>query len=157
MIMKTARNPWPLAIIATFIVFISGILTVVVLASAQKTELVSNNYYEQELRYQSRIDSRDRTQNLGASATYDATSRRIVIALPAAHAGKLLTGQIQLYRPSAAGLDREFALRPAANGIQSLNASGLQNGLWKIRVAWNVAGQDYFLDETIVIGQLTPK
>ena len=150
--MKSIRNLWPYAIIGTFILFIAGMGTMVVMACRSNTDLVSHDYYEQELRFQGRIDSLGRTHSLGATARYDAVSHRIVITLPAAHAGKSVDGKIQLYRPSAAGMDRQFKLAPDDKGMQTLDAADLKNGLWKIRVAWNVAGQDYFLDQKIIVG-----
>lgn len=152
--MKPTRNLWPLGIIMTFVVFIGGTIGLVVMASTQHIDLVNANYYEQEIRYQSRIDSQTRAQHLGTTVTYDAAAKHIVISLPASHALKNPTGQIQLYRPSAAGLDREFKLEPATNGIQTLDTAGLLPGLWKIRLSWNVEGRDYFLDTKIVIGAL---
>jgi nitrogen fixation protein FixH len=149
--MKPSRNPWPLGIILTFVVFISGTIGLVVMACLHNTELVSANYYDQEIKYQSRIDSQTRAQELGANATYDAAARHIVISLPSLPAAKNVTGQIQLYRPSAAGLDKQFKLEPSANGTQTLDAAGLQPGLWKIRVSWNIEGRDYFLDQKIII------
>jgi len=150
--MNPPRNPWPYAIIATFVIFISGTIGLIVMASTQKVDLVSSNYYEQEIKYQTRMDDLDRTKPLGATTTYDDAGKRIVILLPAGHAGKNVTGTIQLYRPAASGLDQQFKLEPNASGVQTLDAANLQNGLWKIRVAWNVAGQDYFLDQKLVIG-----
>jgi nitrogen fixation protein FixH len=149
--MKTTRNPWPYGIIATFVIFISGTIGLIVMASTQKVDLVSKNYYEQEIKYQTRMDDLDRTKPLGATAAYDVAGRRIVISLPAAHAGKNVAGTIQFYRPSAAGMDQQIKLEPDANGVQTFDAANLQQGLWKIRVAWNIAGQEYFLDQKIVI------
>jgi len=151
--MKQPRNLWPLGIILTFVIFISGTIGLVVMACLHSTELVNANYYDQEIKYQSRIDRETRAQQLGAKAAYDAAARKIVISLPAAQAAKSATGQIQLYRPSAAGLDQQFKLEPAASGVQMLDAAGLQPGLWKIRVSWTVEGRDYFLDQKIVIGK----
>ncbi|HWC58295.1 MAG TPA: FixH family protein [Verrucomicrobiae bacterium] len=149
--MKTTRNFWPLGIIVTFVVFISGTIGLVVMACMHSTELVNSNYYDQEIKYQARIDSEARTQQTGANVSYDHTARHIVISLPTLQSAKDVTGQIQLYRPSAAGLDRAFKFEPAANGIQTLDAAGLQPGLWKIRVLWNVEGHDYFMDQKIII------
>lgn len=150
--MKQPRNLWPLGIILTFVIFISGTIGLVVMACLHTTELVNANYYDQEIKYQSRIDSQTRAQQLGAKAAYDAAARKIVISLPGAQAAKNATGLIQLYRPSAAGLDKQFKLEPSASGVQMLDTAGLRPGLWKIRVSWTVEGRDYFLDQKIVIG-----
>jgi nitrogen fixation protein FixH len=152
--MTPGRNYWPLGILLAFALFILGTAGLIVLAASQRSDLVSDNYYEQEIQYQARMDSLDRVRQLGtaASAAYDAKGGRILIALPAEHAGRPVTGQVQLYRPSAAGLDRQFKLEPDANGAQWLDATDLPRGLWKVRVAWRVEGQEYFLDQKIVIG-----
>ena len=118
------------------------------MACMHSTDLVNANYYDQEIKYQARIDSETRAQEAGATVAYDKLEQHIVITLPAT---KSVIGQIQLYRPSAAGLDKEYRLEPAANGIQTLDAAGLQPGLWKIRVSWNSDGRDYFLDQKIII------
>jgi hypothetical protein len=146
--MNPSRNLWPLGIILTFVVFIGGTIGLVVMACMHSTELVNANYYDQEIKYQVRIDSQARAQQAGANVSYDKAAHHIVISLPST---KSVTGQIQLYRPSAAGLDKEFKLEPGANGIQTLDAASLQPGLWKIRVSWNSEGHDYFLDQKIII------
>ena len=151
--MKPPRNFWPIGIFGVFICFAAGMTTMVVLACRSNTDLVSRDYYDQELRFQGRIDSVDRSKQFRATANYDAVVKRITISLPIEHAGKDVTGNIQLYRPSAAGLDRQFPLATDAKGVQILDAANLQNGLWKIRVAWTVAGQEFFLEQKIVIGR----
>jgi nitrogen fixation protein FixH len=152
--MKATRNFWPLGIVLAFVLFIGGTAGLIVLASTQKTDLVSENYYEQEIQYQDRIESLARTKELEgrASVAYDSGRQRITLSLPAEHIRAKATGQIQLYRPSATSLDRRIPLAADTNGIQVLDVSGLPKGLWKLRLAWNAAELDYFLDETIVIG-----
>jgi hypothetical protein len=150
--MKPKPNLWPYALIMTFVIFISATAGLIVMAATHRDNLVSDNYYEQEIKYQSRIDSADRARQLPqAKAAYDAAQRRIVISLPPSHAGKKISGQIDLYRPSAAQLDRQFKLEPDATGHQVLDAAALSKGLWKVRVSWTVEGQDYFMEQKIVI------
>jgi nitrogen fixation protein FixH len=152
--MKRPQNFWPLGIILVFLLFISGTISLVVMACVQKVDLVSADYYEQEIKFQNHMEQLDRTQRLGAGAafTYDAATRRIRVALPTASGAGAITGHIQLYRPSAAGLDRRINLKPDAQGVQFLDAATLQHGLWKVRVSWKVNDQDYFLDQSVMIG-----
>jgi len=149
--MKPSRNLWPLGLILVFFFFISGTVGLVVMACSQKADLVTADYYEQEIKFQGRMDRLSRTRGLGASVAYEAAGRRIRICLPNEHAGHELTGRIELYRPSAAGLDRRLSLEPDTHGIQSLDASGLRSGLWKVRVSWKVGGEEYLMDETVVV------
>jgi hypothetical protein len=144
--MKPTRNLWPFGIAAALVTFIAGTVCLIVLASSQREDLVNNDYYEQELRYQGRIDSLSRATRCSASAVYDAAGRRFVISLPAEHVNANLSGAIQLYRPSAAGLDQERPLTPDPAGRQAIDASRLQPGLWKVRVSWKANGRSYELD-----------
>jgi len=144
-------NPWPYAIIGVFVVFIAGTAGLIVMATSNRMELVSADYYEQEVRYQHQMESAKRTQALGgkASVALDAGRRQIVIAVPAEHVGKLADGSVQLYRPSAAGLDRRLGLELNAEGRQLVEVSTMPRGLWKVRVQWKVGAEDFLLDESV--------
>jgi len=150
--MKIPRNPWPIGIVLTLLLFFAGTIGLVVMACNQMSDLVSPNYYEDEVRFQKQMDRVERVSRLEAKArvTYNAAARQIRIALPAGHAGA--QGSVQLYRPSAAGLDRQWDLRIDANGVQCIDTTGLRTGLWKVRVNWTVGGSDYFLDQKVVVG-----
>jgi nitrogen fixation protein FixH len=156
--MKTPNNLWPVGIIAAFALFVSGTAGLIVMAASQKSDLISADYYEQELKYQQRIDSLTRSEQLEtkASAVFDAAQCRIVVTLPAEHVRNRLSGRIQLYRPSQAGMDRLFDLQPDASGVQTLDAAALAPGLWKARVSWTVDRKDYFIDRKIVVTRQQP-
>ena len=152
--MNTSRNLWPLGIIVTFALFFAGTVGLIIMACSQKADLVSADYYEQELKFQGRIDRVERTRHAAnqASIAYNAVNQCITISLPADQAGREVSGRIELYRPSAAGLDRAIKLEPDANGVQRLDATGMVPGLWKVRVSWTVEHHDYFLDQKVVVG-----
>lgn len=152
--MKTTKNFWPLGITLASLFYVSGVGVCSYLACTHRSELVNENYYDQEIKYQSRIDSARRARQLATpvAASYDDASKSILISLPLEHAGKEVTGEVELYRPSAAGQDQHFKLEPDARGAQIIPAAALEQGLWKVRVTWSVAGQDYFFDEKIAVG-----
>ena len=152
--MNPTRNLWPLGVILTLVVFFAGTIGLVVMACSQRVDLVSPDYYERELKFQGRIDQVERTHRAAsqASVAFDAAGKCITVSLPAGQAGREISGRIELYRPSAAGMDRAFKLAPDAKGVHRLDAAGLAPGLWKVRVSWTFEQQDYFLDEKVVIG-----
>jgi hypothetical protein len=156
--MKKQRSFWPIGILLAFLLFTGGIATCVVVACTHKSELVSDQYYDQEIKYQARIDSLERTKRLAtpANAIYEPATRHLIVSLPTEHAGKAVTGEIELYRPSAAGLDRRFKLEPDTRGLQLLDASRLPEGVWKVRVTWTVDGLEYFLDQKVILGAAKP-
>ena len=152
--MKAERSLWPLGITLAFVFFAGGIATMVVVACINKADLIQPDYYEQEIKYQSQLDRLNRTAQLSEAVkiTYDESSRRITVLLPASHAGRNAVGRIQLYRPSAMGLDRELPLQFDADGVQTLDAAGLIPGLWKVRVQWTVENKEFFTDQRVIIG-----
>ena len=147
------RNPWPYAIIATFILFGVGTAGLVTLACSQKVDLVSANYYEQEILYQKQIDRMQRSDGpaVRPAITYERATGRIVISMPTIQNSGSISGHIQLYRPSAAGLDREQPLALDSHGTQTLDAHKLRSGLWKVRLSWNAEGREFFAEQSLVI------
>ena len=152
--MTPTRNFWPYGIIAAFVLFLSGTAALIVLACSHRNDLVTANYYEEEVRFQTQLDRSARALRADARATavYDPVRRQLTISLPSDHA-RTAAGRVQLYRPSAAGLDREFELRLDAGGVQTIDAAGLKAGLWKVRITWTACGEDFFVDQKIVVGQ----
>lgn len=144
---------WPLAIVGAFALFILGIITLIVAASTQPADLVSADYYEQEVRYQDQIERLRRTEpfNHEIRAEMDAAADSLAISLPAAHAARNPTGWIRFYRPDAARLDQEFVLDPDTHGRQQLSIKGLAAGLWKVRLEWTVDREEFYADRQIVI------
>lgn len=150
---KPKRSLWPAALFATFAVFISGIATLVTLSVRSDQDLVSDDYYEHEVRYQSQIDRESRTAAFAKElkVSYEPNAANVEVRLPVEHATKQPTGMVKLYRPSDARLDREFPLKVNQAGVQELDAASLQAGLWKLRVTWQIDGEEFYSENAIVI------
>ncbi len=149
-------DPWPVSIISLFVVAIIGFATFVAFCNRHPVDLVAPDYYDQEVRYQDQMDRVKRTREsaAGAAVSFEPAQKAIVIALPAEHCKTQLTGRIDLYRPSARNLDRQFPLAPGPDGLQRIDAADLQTGLWRVRVSWTANRQDYFLDQKVVLGPM---
>jgi hypothetical protein len=149
----TGRNYWPYGIVAAFVVCAGFLTTLIVFANSHRAELVSADYYEQEIRYQSRMEQAGRAQALSAPAgvRLDPAQHQIVISLPVEHARPQPSGLIHLYRPAAAGQDRRIDLDPDIRGEQRLDMAGLAPGLWRVRIQWKAGGADYYADQKLVI------
>jgi nitrogen fixation protein FixH len=149
--MKTPFNPWPCGIIFFFVLLFFGLAAFVVIASTHRDTLVSENYYEQEMQFQDRIDAVARARAVGAAIQYDAITGRVRVVLPRSLLAQQPVGRVELYRPAAANLDRQIKLEPDANGLQTLDTAALQPGLWIVRVSWTAGGRDYFLEKKITV------
>jgi hypothetical protein len=151
--MKTDRNYWPLALVTAFVLFIGGTLALIAIAASQRSDLVTPDYYEQELRYQTRLDALQRAAPFAEriTVTPDAAGRSLRVSVPQELIGPDTVGRIELYRPSAAALDRAHPLALDAAGGQTLDVSALDPGLWKLRLHWSTAGRDYFVERNVVL------
>lgn len=140
-------NPWPIAITTLCIAAFAAAATVVVVMVRQRVELVTPDYYAQDLVHQQRIDAEQRAMANPATISHDDAARAISIALPQTDA----TGTITLYRPSDLSLDREYAIALDANGRQVIPAADLAPGLWRVRVSWTANGDAFFQEEKVLI------
>ena len=149
---RGAWNPWPYAIVAWFVLFATGLAAWIVVAVRNDMDLVREDYYEHEVLYQRHLDRAARASAAGfLECDYDASAQSILIRLPTAHAREHASGQIHLYRPSDAKLDREIELALNAEGMQRVDTRTLRPGLWKVRVQWRVNGEEFYFDRSVVI------
>jgi hypothetical protein len=144
-------NPWPWGITTACALFAAGMFGFVIVSLFHRVDLVAPDYYEQEIRYQARLDQMNRARSLGGQirVNYDATGQQIELRLPVDHAGA--SGRIHLYRPAAARLDRELPLHLDSAGIQRLDAVDLPAGPWWVRLEWKVEDREYCQESRIVI------
>ena len=152
--MNSSRTSlWPISIIGFFTVAIIGCVGFVAFCSRHPADLISANYYEDEVKYQGQIDRLQHTQARASAASvrYDNHTRSITVSVPLEAASASPSGQIQLYRPSELDQDRTIKLALTANGSQTIDAANLLPGLWKVRVSWTVADRQFFMDQKVVI------
>lgn len=145
---KTDWNPWPYGLAAFLGLFASAVVAFGIFAIRHPQDLVGTDYYEQEIRFQQRMDQVARAQALEHTVRADLAQdgKTLHLTLPSQS-----TGKIQFYRPSNAGFDREEALGLDPAGKQSVDVSRLQSGPWRARVLWQSGGQDFFREFPLVI------
>ncbi|WP_162303533.1 FixH family protein [Hymenobacter sediminis] len=147
------RTVWPYAVIAAFVLFAGFIGYLVQQAMRTSVELVSPDYYQQELAYQQRMETVARTAALPAPVEieHDAATRRLTLQLPAAMAGQPVAGTIHLFRPSDQHLDFSLPLQPSATLRQQVSTARMQAGYWRVRLDFTASGQAYFVERNITL------
>ena len=145
------RTIWPYAIIAVFVLFAGYIGFMVQQAMRTTVDLVSPDYYQQELAYQQRMESMARTAALPAPVQlhYEAATQRLTLQLPPALASQSVQGQIHFFRPSNQKLDFNLPLQTDAQ--QQFNTAQLLPGYWRVRVDFTANNQAYFLEKELLI------
>ena len=125
------RNLWPWGVALTLTVFFFGTIALVVLACTQRVDLVNRDYYDDEVRFQQQIDSRQRAESVPVSVIYHAAAKTVQITFPPGSAENVTAGHIKFYRPDAAELDWKLNLKLDATGAQTIDASLFRSGLWR--------------------------
>lgn len=144
------KSWWPVGLISVFVLFISWIATFIGIAVSNSMDLVSPDYYEQEILYQQRIDSMNRLNGLtGFSIRHDANVHEISVQLPEEHIGKAVTGRFKFYRPDDAKLDHSIAIQPSETGRQTLSIGDLKPGGWKLETSWVLGDETFYASTNI--------
>jgi nitrogen fixation protein FixH len=143
---------WPYAVVIGLVSFMGYIVYFVIQAMNLDVDLVSKDYYAQEIAYQDQIDRVRRTQALGdVMINYNEEAGTILLQLPATYSDKKLNGNITLFRPSDDKLDRQLQMALGRDHSQLIEAADLEKGLWKVRVNFNDGEEAYYSEKTIQI------
>jgi hypothetical protein len=148
-----AFNPWPLGIALVLGLFFIAMLVLIVTARFNRNQLVASDYYDQEMRYQTRIDQLRSAEAFGGevAVNVEPSVGRVRVSVPAAEVAKGLRGAIQLYRPSNPDWDRQIPLKPDVQGTQWVDLSELSSGLWKVRLEWTSESGSYFAERELKV------
>jgi hypothetical protein len=113
----------------------------------QHFDLVSSDYYAQELKYQEVIDGSSNLKALNQKITIADAGNAFTIELPVA-AGNAPKGEIYFYRPSNAAGDFRIQITP---GKIEVPKSKMLTGLYKVKVTWTNGDKKYFDEQTLTV------
>jgi nitrogen fixation protein FixH len=140
---------WGNRIVLTLVLFVGLIVTLVVISMNQEIGLVADDYYVQELAYQDQIDRMQNVKDLNVQPKIvsDKQTNTVVLTIK----DKQLEGEVHFFRPSDAALDRKFKLQLDVNGQQQFNTSDFEKGLWKVKINWKEAGEQYYSEHILIL------
>jgi hypothetical protein len=138
---------WGLKITLLYVGFVAMILTLVFKASGEKVDLVTKDYYAQELVHQDKMEAIKRASEWKGQIQFETEVSKINVILPNALSG-LENGKLNVYRPSDASLDKSFSLNEGTNTIEAKN---WPTGYYMIQLSWTKEGLDYYLEETVFL------
>ena len=143
---------WGKGIVVAIILFVSFIMFFVIKMTTNNDynhDLVTDKYYEKELKYQEKIDASQNAKELGEKILFDKTANGLIITFPKQLQGKSLEGKVFLYRPSDKQLDFEIPLSNVQDYLLVPDKS-LLGGRWNISIEVTQDKKNYFFTEEIV-------
>lgn len=146
------RISWGTGIALLYIGFVVGMLTLVIMSMNQRVDLVSDDYYAQELGFQKKIDKIQRAKALAEPLRWEVNGEELTIRYPASINRAELSGKVIFYCPSDNRKDSEFTILPNAQNQQIIPLSKLQSGRYKLQFDWK-KGETTFWDEGVITVQ----
>ena len=142
---------WGVGIVITIACFIGFIMFFVIKMSTDKKydhDLVTEEYYKQELAYQDQIDAQQNSARLAKNIQVEVTAEGIQILFPSEK--KDIKGEVSLYRPSNKKLDLEIPIS-LENQQMLIPAEKLVEGKYKLSINWKSNETTYLYKKDLQI------
>jgi hypothetical protein len=140
---------WGTKITLLYCAFVILIVSMVFLAMRQNMDLISKDYYEQELRFQDKINKASNAVAMGEPLTVEVADGHILLKFPKQFQDQKITGTINFQRLSDASLDQAIQININRDGAQSIATDNFKGGNYRLAVNWEVAGVGYYFEKEL--------
>lgn len=137
---------WGHGIILAIGAFIVVIMTMVVISVRMDgIELVTEDYYEKEIKYQDRIDSQNSAILLDREIiAFNTASQELIFDLP-----KGTKATLELFRPSDESLDQTLDFTVESDDKMIVKTDQLKKGYWKAQLQWEENGVLFYQEKKL--------
>lgn len=142
---------WGYRILIVIIVFVTGMLSMVFIASRQTNEMLDENYYVEEKKFQSLIDAQTSLKSIQEMPLLVQNDSEVTVQLPPSSFDQIQDAQIHFLKPDNQKLDVNFEILPNSEGQFAISKSELAKGVYKVRVKWTNDQQMYYSDEQFYV------
>jgi len=141
---------WGTGITLAIIAFMLFILFMVFKASNTSTDLYAEDYYEQELDYETRIQAIRNSKDMDKNIEITIEDHFIVIVLSDEINVDAIEGKVHFYRPDDARFDKHFPLKKGLK-TQRIPRENLAVGNYQVKLNWTLDNMPYYLEKSIFI------
>ncbi len=145
--MKIKWN-WGWGILLSIIIFMAVVTTIVAFMMNREVDLVTDKYYDKEIKYQQQIDKEKRAVLLNENVKIGYTGKILNITFPSDSG---ITGELYFYRPSDLHKDFKIPIKLSDKSSQFLDVSTLERGLWKLQINWSADKKDFYTEKTLML------
>ncbi|MBS2212316.1 FixH family protein [Carboxylicivirga mesophila] len=142
---------WGHGIILVIVLAVAGFLSMVFITTRERIDMVTEDYYPKELKYDDQIEK---------IKNYNALSKKVEVTLGdalyiqfpdnIANASDI-SGLVHLYRPSDKDLDIEKDIQLNSSYGMSIPLTDLMNGKYELIIEWQANGQPYLTKEVVYV------
>lgn len=139
---------WGYRIAIFYTAFAAFIIALVVMSFNQKYDLVTEDYYDKELKFQEQIDKQNLVNTNSKQVVWKHEGKSLNLFFPATDK---VSGEIKLFRPSDAAMDFKIAVMPDSLGNQQVDLTAASSGKYLLQIDWNENGKAYFQESVIIL------
>lgn len=143
----TLKWNWGTGITIAYSSFVIFMLGMVYFSVKQEFDLVTPDYYEDELKYQQVINGINNAGALGKAMVIEIGDKAVNVTLPMDVIDA--SGEVKIYRPDNASLDLTLPL--SLDGKLSIGREKLKSGLYKVKATWSQNGKPFFIEQPMFI------
>ncbi|RLD26345.1 MAG: hypothetical protein DRI54_03060 [Bacteroidetes bacterium] len=142
---------WGVGVFVLYSSFVILILFLVFKSVNTKVDLVTEDYYQQELKYQDKIDQKRNAAGLEQGLRHEVSGSTIFLAFPPDH--QLAEGTVMVYRPSNKSYDKTFDIKLDEDSKMIIAMEKSPIGLYKLKINWSNNSIDYYVEEDIYLSK----
>ena len=142
---------WGVGVFVLYSAFVILILFLVFKSFNTKVDLVTEDYYQQELKYQDKIDQKRNYAGLEQALKHEVSGATIFLAFPPGH--QSAEGTVMVYRPSNKSYDKMFDIKLDENSKMIIAMENSPIGLYKLKVDWSNRDTAYYVEEDIYLSK----
>lgn len=139
----TIKFNWGTKIALLYIGFVAMILTLVIMASNVKFDLVTKDYYNQELKFQDQINATANQRALSQPLQIKEANDQVTISFPPEVSEKLKNIHVNFMAMVHDGWDHSMEINTLENAI-AVDRSLLHPTRYQVKVSWQCEGKEYF-------------
>lgn len=142
---------WGKKITVVYVLFVLMLLVVVWFSFRQDPNMVTDNYYEKELTFQSQIEKEKRGNELPVKPIMYFNKKILTFTFPKNFDYNKIGGKIHLYRPSDYKQDIIIPIELDSLNKQEIGIENIEKGLWKVKLDWFNENITYFNEFNIMV------
>lgn len=139
---------WGYKIMFVYIVFVAGIGFLAFKANNEKFDLVTKDYYDQELKYQQVIDQAANSSKLSAPVTIRTKEGELRISFPEEMKNKKKLIDFYLYYAADAKKDFRRSFELNENELAQALPVGMK-GMYELKLSWEAEGVKYYFEKKL--------
>ena len=140
---------WGRALLLVFVLFAGFMGYLVYRASGTHFDLVSKEYYRDELNYQDKIDGLRRAAAISKVLMKTGANRQLLVELPVELEGKEISGELWLYCKINAALDLKLPLKRDTALVRRFDLSKHPSGNYLVKLHWQADDLKYDIEQEI--------